>query len=57
MRIDNVYINFWGKPKPQFTEMELALMEGGHSVTEPPKPHLEFIKSLVLVENNSKSLD
>jgi hypothetical protein len=51
------YINLWGKPKPEFTEMELALMEGGHSVSEPAKPHLEFIKSLILVENNGKSLN
>jgi hypothetical protein len=57
MSIDTYYVNHWGKPKPEFTEMELALMEGGHSVSEPAKPHLEFIKSLILVENNSKSLN
>ena len=28
------YVNFWGKPKPTFTEMEVALMEGGHSLTQ-----------------------
>ncbi len=32
MSIDEIYFNFWGKPKPKFTEMELALMEGGHSL-------------------------
>ena len=30
--IDDIYYNFWGKQKPKFTEMELALMEGGHSL-------------------------
>ena len=30
--IDDIYINYWGKQKPKFTEMELALMEGGHSL-------------------------
>lgn len=30
--IDSVYINFWGKQKPKFTELELAIMEGGHSL-------------------------
>ena len=28
--IDDIYHNFWGKQKPKFTSMELALMEGGH---------------------------
>ena len=28
--IDDIYHNFWGKQKPKFTAMELALMEGGH---------------------------
>lgn len=32
MKIDDVYYNFWGKQRPKFTEMELALMEGGHSL-------------------------
>lgn len=32
--IDDVYVNFWGKQKPKFTEYELALMEGGHSLEE-----------------------
>lgn len=30
--IDDIYHNFWGKQKPKFTAMELALMEGGHSL-------------------------
>ena len=36
MEIDSGYQNFWGKPKqkPKFTEMELALMEGGHSIED-----------------------
>lgn len=32
MNIDDIYINFWGKQKPKFTELELAVMEGGHSL-------------------------
>ena len=39
--------NFWRiKPQPEpqkFTDMELALMEGGHSL---PDPKYTFIKSL-----------
>lgn len=34
MSIDEVYVNFWGKPKAKFTEMELAIMEGGNSLEE-----------------------
>lgn len=54
--IDKIYHNFWGKPKPQFTDMEMAAMEGGHSLEEPAKPQMEFIKSL-LVKDSNKSLD
>lgn len=55
--IDNVYVNFWGKPKPQFTELEKAAMEGGHSLEEPAKPQMEFIKSLMLGKDSNKGLD
>lgn len=48
MSIDDVYFNFWGKPQRKFTEMELALMEGGHSLEEPK---YEFIKTLSVEEN------
>jgi hypothetical protein len=47
--IDDVYVNFWGKPKqplPVFTETELALMEGGHCLEEPVKIKMSFLKSL-----------
>lgn len=57
MSIEKIYHNFWGKPKPQFTELEKAAMEGGHSLEEPAKPHMEFIKSLMPVKDNSKGLD
>lgn len=30
--IDDIYFNFWGKQKPKFTELEIAVMEGGHSL-------------------------
>lgn len=56
MNIKEVYVNFWGKPKPEYTEMEMALMEGGHCLEEP-KVHLDFIKSLTLVKDNLKSVD
>lgn len=38
------YVNHWGKPKPEYTEMELALMEGGHSLEKPVA--MPFLKSL-----------
>lgn len=41
------YINRWGKPKPKFTDMEMAAMEGGHSIEEPAKPQMEFLKELL----------
>ena len=46
--VDSGYVNFWGKPKPQFTDMEMAAMEGGHSIEEPTKPQFDFIKSLIV---------
>lgn len=45
MNIDDIYVSFWGKQKPKFTEMELALMEGGHSL-ETKQPSMQFIKEL-----------
>lgn len=54
-QIDNIYVNYWGKQKPQFTEMELALMEGGHDITTPKEIKMEFIKSLRLNENKNAS--
>lgn len=43
------YYNFWGTHKtpleePKFTELEIALMEGGHSLEEPKKDTYSFIK-------------
>ena len=45
------YISFWKKKiitesKPEFTEMELAVMEGGHSIEELKVEKFSFIKSL-----------
>ena len=56
MTIDKIYHNFWGKPKPEFTDMEMAAMEGGHSIEEPATPQFGFIKSL-LVKDSNKGLD
>lgn len=45
------YISFW-KSKPvtqetvKFTEMQLALMEGGHSLEETKVEKFSFLKSL-----------
>lgn len=44
--IDDIYISFWGKPKPKFTAIELALMEGGHSLDKPKK--YTFLRELEL---------
>ena len=44
MTIDDAYYNFWGKQKPKFTDMELALMEGGHSIEQEEK--YTFLKQL-----------
>lgn len=38
------YHNFWGKQKPEFTAMEIALMEGGHSLQLTEK--YSFLKSI-----------
>ena len=53
---NDFYHNFWGKPKPQFTEMEKAAMEGGHSLEEPTKPQYEFLKSLMPIKDVFKGL-
>jgi len=50
--IDKIYHNFWGKPKPEFTELEMAAMEGGHSFEEPKPPQFDFIKSLFVKDSN-----
>ena len=46
--MSNGYYNFWKVKKelPKFSEMELALMEGGHSIEKPKKETYSFIKSL-----------
>ena len=56
MTIDDVYYNFWGKQKSKFTEMELALMEGGHSIEKEEKyTFLKQIRDINESErNNSK---
>lgn len=46
MKTDSGYINFWRKSRPQFSEMEIALMEGGQSLEEPKPEKYSFIKSL-----------
>ena len=55
--VDDIYYNFWGKQQPKFTEMELALMEGGHSLennnensstdTNDSVNGMQFIKGLL----------
>jgi hypothetical protein len=51
MTSDSGYINFWKieKPKveetPRFTDMELALMEGGHSIGKEDDK-FQFLKQL-----------
>jgi hypothetical protein len=54
MTIDDVYVSFWGKPKKQFTEMEIALMEGGHSLENDAK--YSFLKQLTENKNESKRI-
>lgn len=49
MNINEVYVNFWGKPKQRFSEYELALMEGGHSLEKPKK--FTFLQELELPKN------
>jgi hypothetical protein len=40
--------NYWkvkkAEPKPMFTDMELALMEGGQSLEQPKKETYSFLK-------------
>lgn len=50
--IDDIYVNYWCKSKPAFTELEIALMEGGHSLEKEDKPALGFIKSLTQYDDN-----
>ncbi len=52
MKVDDIYINFWGKPKKEFTEMEIALMEGGHSLQKESK--FTFLKSITEKKHESK---
>ena len=51
MNIDDVYVNFWGKTKPKFSELEIALMEGGHSLEKEEK--FSFLKSLKETEHHT----
>jgi hypothetical protein len=51
---DSGYVSFWKKKpviesKPRFTEMELALMEGGHSLNNDKTETFSFIKSLTKI--------
>jgi hypothetical protein len=48
------YINLWGiTEKPQFSDMEMALMQGGHSIETEPKPEkYSFIKLISSNRNN-----
>ncbi len=53
--IDDMYVNFWGKPQRKFTEMEIALMEGGHSLKqEAAESKFAFFKKLLENKNESK---
>ena len=52
---NKIYHNFWGKSKPEYTELERATMEGGHSLEEPVKPQFDFIKSLLVKNSNQSS--
>jgi len=49
------YINYWGKTKPTFSEMEIALMEGGHSLQKEDK--FSFIKSLQEVKFGGQDVE
>ena len=46
--IDKLYPNPWNfKAKPKFTELEIAAMEGGHSIeVEQKKEEYSFIRYL-----------
>lgn len=56
MNNDNEYISPWGvKPQqPTFTEMQIALMEGGHSLEESNKK-FSFLKELLSANNRQSS--
>jgi len=48
---DNGYVSFWKRKVvveevPMFTEMQLALMEGGHSIEEKKVEQFPFLKTL-----------
>ena len=44
--IEKAYPGFWVKPKPAFTPLEIAVMEGGHSLEENNTEAYSFIKFL-----------
>lgn len=44
---NKIYHNFWGKSKPEYTELERATMEGGHSLEESTGS-MPFIKELIV---------
>ena len=48
------YVNFWGKPERKFTEMEIALMEGGHSLESQKEDKFSFLKQLTESKHESK---
>lgn len=53
--IDDIYVHFWSKPRPKFTEMELALMEGGHSLKQAAaEEKFNFLKQLTENKHASK---
>lgn len=53
--IDDVYVHFWSKPTQRFTEMELALMEGGHSLKqEASEQKYSFLKQITENKHESK---
>lgn len=49
------YINYWGIEKPKFTDMEIALMEGGHSIHKEDK--FSFLKSLSEVKFGGQDVE
>jgi hypothetical protein len=46
------YVNHWGKPKKQYTDLERAIMEGGHSLETEEK--YSFLKQLTEKKDESK---
>ncbi len=51
--MNEVYFNFWGKPRREYTEMEVALMEGGHSIEPEKEDKFTFLKTLTENKNES----